>query len=696
LKKTSNEIRAQNFEINRSIKNVNDLIEAIERLNKLPFLTKEQQSELEDLESRLIDIIGRDKFVARTDGTIDLSSDINQRIIEEFFTDQEEALREGRRNLLKAVADQVVVQTFRTETTDLGTYGTFEVEVEDDIIVTPLNTQQKAETMSAIIQEFDDLFSDEGLTQNASTIYSNFLSDLLQTDPSFLDDLLKGEVELEEFVSQTAAGVITEINNITKALNVPGMTLEEQVNEFATIMSKLEPDEGIGKQLRAFYSDLEFISNLGLSGDNFKDLGKLGVTTAQDIQKAYEVLGEDFQNILLDIREQGLEIANLEGISEQAGIDLAFARASRAAEDAAESAFLFGIAFRKTNLEVAQGLERIGSRIDNLERLRVGFREGTLSATELFDLVQGAADLFKSESDVVRFLRGESIADQVFVDRANEEAQALSRIANAVEILNDETSTQIERNQALQDIAFFGAITRHTGDLSSLTQEQQRYNASLQRYELLAGLGVDVTDALNTVMNEQTITMNQSANRTIQALERIEDRFENTAESVGITLGEGQDAFAFDDFFEVLEGVIVPKFDALDGLTGTALDFIQSIMSEYQDELNASFEQFQALRDRDLARQRENFDKQKKVYEDYFAALDRLEKQRERKVERQDLVTQLARLEGATDERSRRRALELRRELNELDEDTARDAQTQAREDLLAGFDERYAQLERQ
>jgi hypothetical protein len=119
-------------------------------------------------------------------------------------------------------------------------------------------------------------------------------------------------------------------------------------------------------------------------------------------------------------------------------------------------------------------------------------------------------------------------------------------------------------------------------------------------------------------------------------------------------------------------------------------------MSEYQDELNASFEQFQALRDRDLARQRENFDKQKKVYEDYFAALDRLEKQRERKVERQDLVTQLARLEGATDERSRRRALELRRELNELDEDTARDAQTQAREDLLAGFDERYAQLERQ
>jgi uncharacterized protein Yka (UPF0111/DUF47 family) len=42
-------------------------------------------------------------------------------------------------------------------------------------------------------------------------------------------------------------------------------------------------------------------------------------------------------------------------------------------------------------------------------------------------------------------------------------------------------------------------------------------------------------------------------------------------------------------------------------------------------------------------------DKKKKIYEDYFKALDRLEDQRERKLSREQIVKQLQRLEGATD-----------------------------------------------
>jgi hypothetical protein len=654
-------------------------------------LTSEQESQLEDLSSRLTDIISSDNFIL-INGVIDLNIDENQRIIDDFLREEQSRLSGGRRQVIATLRANVV-ETREVEVGQVqGSAITTEPQTITQTFVRQLTSVERGAVISSILGEFNDIFEDQGLTSDAQLVYANFFSSVLDSDPNIIRDLLTGETTLTNFVRNMASETIIAINDFTKELNESGSSLAEQTATFARLMSESEFDEEITSQLRRAFGALAFAAEQEL---NFEALESLGITTAQQIQEAYQVLGEDFQEILLGIKEQSTEIARLEGISEGAALDLAFARAARSADNAAESAYLYGIAFRQTNLEVAQQLDRIGSRIENLDRLRTGFREGTLSAEELFNMISSNVGLFDSESDVVRFLRGESMADDVFVERAEQEAEALVRIANAVEILNDANSTQIEKNQALQDIAFYGAITRHTGDLSNLTQEQQRYNASLARYELIAGLGIDATDALNSVINDQTIAMNQSANRTINALDRIEQRFQDTAGRVGITLADGEEAFDFNNFFEVLDGVVVPKFESLNGLTSTALDFVQDIMSEYQEELNSSFQEFKELRDRDLARQKENFNKQKKVYQDYFSAIDRLEKQRERKVERQDLVTQLSRLEGATDERSRQRALELRRELNQIDEETTKDTQTQAREALLAGFDERYAQLEK-
>ena len=97
--------------------------------------------------------------------------------------------------------------------------------------------------------------------------------------------------------------------------------------------------------------------------------------------------------------------------------------------------------------------------------------------------------------------------------------------------------------------------------------------------------------------------------------------------------------------------------------------------------------------DEEIKKVEEANKKKKESYEKYFKALDRLEQKRDRKMTRDQIVQQLQRLEGASDERSRQRAKELRKELNELDAETTREEQQQAREDLIASLDD---QLEKQ
>ena len=72
-------------------------------------------------------------------------------------------------------------------------------------------------------------------------------------------------------------------------------------------------------------------------------------------------------------------------------------------------------------------------------------------------------------------------------------------------------------------------------------------------------------------------------------------------------------------------------------------------------------------------------DEKIKIYEDYFKALDKLEEKRNKKETRESLIKQLQRLEGATDERSRKKALELKKELNKLNEEESKTETEEAR-----------------
>ena len=321
-----------------------------------------------------------------------------------------------------------------------------------------------------------------------------------------------------------------------------------------------------------------------------------------------------------------------------------------------------------------------------------------MGSQELAKFFEDNNELFKTMEDVNRFLAGEDLTDSILLNRLNEERMAISRIFDAERRLNEllsardsfdsEEEFQARKSAILAEIGAYKALTEFRGPLSQMTQTQFEYNAELERYNRLSAIGAETTEDFQRVLDVQARIFTETTQRVDDNLATIQRRFSESASEFGFATAE------FSDFFEVIGGQVVPITSELNGLYGSSLEFINNLFDEYQESLDEAFEAFEERRKFVLDNEKKLLDEQKKVYEDYFAALDRLEQRRDRSRSRDDMVAQLARLEGATDERSRRRALEIRRELNRLDEDDSRNMIQEARQALLQTFDTAYEELE--
>ena len=322
--------------------------------------------------------------------------------------------------------------------------------------------------------------------------------------------------------------------------------------------------------------------------------------------------------------------------------------------------------------------------------------EGTVAVQDLARFFEENPGLFQSMEDVNRFLSGESLTDSIFLERLEEEQKALSRLFDAQRRLDeleqqqnlDEDTRQARRSSILAEIAAYRALTEFRGPLTQMTQTQFEYNAELERYNRLAEIGAETTEDFQRVLQSQANLFTETARKIDSNLENIEERFSRRA----FEFGFGSEQIT--DFFDIVGGKIIPITENLQGLGASSFEFFTQLMDEYQASLDEAFDSFEERRKFELDNEKKLLDKQKQVYEDYFAALDRLEQRRERSRSRDDMVAQLRRLEGATDERSRRRALEIRRELNQLDEDDSRTMIQDARQALLQTFETAYEELE--
>ena len=668
-------LEANNYEINRSLRNVNKLREEIEQLSRLSFLTPDQAEELDTLKEKLAETVG-EEFIARLqDGSVAWEETLIK--LTEFENQQIEKLIKNRKELLDLTlaslrAEQTAARRVLVRNEEGRLVSSIEVQPAGT-----LTREQRQNFSNVFIGEFQDMF-EKDITPEIEIQYRRFLENAnLSVDE--IDLLGK---DLQKFVRENVAPIIFEIENFNKLIEDAGTELGERSDAFNKNIEKIS-NEDVKEALKKQFADLNFILETGIDVDL---LESVGITKSSEIQDAFKIFRTEIGTSLSSISARALELESL-GFESGAALRMAFSEASRATEDAEARVWLYNQAFQQTMLESVQGLDTLASRIQRIDQVQKDWIEGTISYQDLFEFFDSSADLFKSMDDVERFLSGESMQADAIIAKVEAQRDLVVDLYHAWNVYNDETATAEDRQQALTDIALLASLTEYRGTLTSLTEEQHKFNASLAEYNLMSDLGIDTSELSARLLQEQAVSTTISTQKIQDRLSSLRGSFEQVRENLEL---DG----SFDDYFQIINGQIIPVFENLEGLTAGALTYIDEVLESYQSTLNEAFDDFKAIRDQALKIEKDTLDKQQKVYEDYFAALDRLEAQRERKASRQDLVAQLSRLEGATDERSRRRALEIRRELNQLDADQARDTQQQARDSLLQGFEDRYVELE--
>jgi hypothetical protein len=352
-------------------------------------------------------------------------------------------------------------------------------------------------------------------------------------------------------------------------------------------------------------------------------------------------------------------------------------------DDAATAARIYSMAVGTSLLESSQSADQLASRIKNLTDVQKNFLDGTLSSQDFFNFVQQNAELFEDEDFFESFQSGASLSRFLIQELEDQfenfrtqliatESQ-IRRYDRMLETANEEEKENIInlRNAAIAQRNQLLIMNEHRGILHNTTRELIDYNVAQKAFNNLKRIGV-------SDLESQTRALEALQESTANSLRQVSERLNSTQEGINAAL-DGADPSIY---FEIVDGV-VRVTDAFADLSIAQQQVLEGLFEALEGGYEDLFDVFKTLMDETIAMEEAMANERIKVYEDYFAALDRLEKQRERKVQREDLVTQLSRLESATDERSRRRALELRRELNQMDEDGAKETIQEGRASLL-------------
>jgi hypothetical protein len=215
-------------------------------------------------------------------------------------------------------------------------------------------------------------------------------------------------------------------------------------------------------------------------------------------------------------------------------------------------------------------------------------------------------------------------------------------------------------------------MKQYRGVYEGMNVYSSNYNENLEQYNKLQELGIE-DDKLRIKMNSNLAASAViTVKKQVDAIKGLKEAFNETLD-LDIT-----------DYIEEINGVVLIKNQELyDQLDDTAQKYLDGIISSIQDGYSAITDSITDVIDNQIEEEQDLIDDKIDMYKKYFEDLDKLEEDRTKKQDRKDIVAQLQRLEGATDEASRQKAKELRKELNEMDESNAEEERQANRDALL-------------
>ena len=677
LKRQSDEVAAASYEFNKLNKDIKSAMDTIAELNKLPFFSDEQQKQLDDALEKIAELVGEENVV-RIDGVVNL--ELSQAGINKFLEKEAADLKQKTTdNFENAFYEGLKFNYY-------GKAGEVFQETKDPVVIKSISDY--------MIMQFRESFDNKNrkLTGTVEKLYREFIAETLSTNVGGIMQGSSGRNPISSVVDNFIAGnMLDDIEFLEKAISSIESNSKEFSKYYDSYIENLSKGSDIQKQiLNSQYKEFDILTTkYGSSATNLiLQLEKIGVTDFTQIAIAVRDFGDELPEVLEGLNNRIKEIMGSDStITEQTATSMAFAELSRTIGNAELRLWAYEQAFRKTSQFVAQGIDTLNSGFKNMIDTQDKFLKGELSKSDLYDFIQENVDLFETLEQVEAFLSGGDItlarndqAIQLRQDSVNRLTDAYVRFYAA--------GNEGEKASALRDIVLFRALLQYNGVLKQTSIEQQNFNNVLKQYNLLTKFGIENAQLNTQVLSAQVKFINSTANSAGQNIQNIQENFQNLLGAEGINK-------PFSDFIQIVNGTAIPIFENLNGLTTEFYKGLETALSDIQKELDTVFNAFEEIRKENLRQEKETLDAQRKVYEDYFSALDRLESERERRLNRRNLVEQLSRLEGATDERSRKRALDIRKDLNKLDEESAKTTQEQSREALLNSFDERYEELEK-
>lgn len=534
-------------------------------------------------------------------------------------------------------------------------------------------------------------FVDEDLTQNQVTALENYYERLLSARGSLSREDLLDLIE-NESIQESTESLTNAITEFDEALSSNENGIMGAKNAFEEISETL--DEETLPVFKELYRDLDAVFTI--LEDKTEPMQESMIRVLNTIGSTSDILGalsssleatnldlEQFLMVTGNMADQILETN--QNMSESEAASQAIIMVAGSFEDAATAATLYSLAIGRSLLEATQAADLLASRINNLAEVQKNFLEGSLSDQELFEFVEEYSEFFGDPNFFRAFQQGLDLSSFLIKDAIEQSeeyrtqlfavTQQLKSYEDGVIDLTDEQANALraEQNRLL-------ILNSYQGALKGVTESQMAYNNSLKAFNLLSRFGFEATSA-------QINKIDALKNNIGPALKLATEQLEGTEEAIQRILNEDGQGITANQIYDIVDGVVVLK-DAYDDLEPAVQELIDTQINFVESGLEGIYSIFETLMNETVELEKNMAEERIKVYEDYFSALDRLEEQRARKVQREDLVTQLSRLEGATDEASRKKALDLRRELNQLDEQTAEETLKESREGLIESINE--------
>lgn len=336
------------------------------------------------------------------------------------------------------------------------------------------------------------------------------------------------------------------------------------------------------------------------------------------------------------------------------------------------------VVFGKATRDTANEIDTLSSKIKNINETQDKFLSGELSDTELAEFLDDYGDVLEGDT-LEAFLSGGDATGRF----RSEMRQTMREYEKGLQSINAELKrgdlTQVERDRLLIEKRKLELMINYRDELANVTRSQHKYNSTLERYNRLQKLGIENTELENELMVSQVAFGAENIDKGLEEIAKIKDQLKED-------LGED-----YESYYNILDGVIIWNFDKLKE-DGKRAD--KELRENYQSQLDLNLDFYKELMDNSVKKEKRLADEKVKVYEDYFAALDRLENKRERQQTREDLTRQIQRLEGASDSKSREKAKELRQELNELDTSSQKESQEESRKALIESINDSVTELE--